>query len=98
MRTVPAGRSRSSVSDASLSSISSNAGRSVSISRSPASVGDTLLVVRVSSRSPSFASSRRIEWLSADCEMPSFAAALVKLRSSATARNMARLPNSSRRI
>ena len=73
---VPAGRSRSSVSAASLASISSSAGRSVSISRSPASVGATLRVVRVSRRRPSLASSRRIAWLSADWEMPSFAAAL----------------------
>ena len=49
--------------------------------RSPASVGATLRVVRVSSRSPSRSSSPRMVWLSADCETPSFAAALVKLRS-----------------
>lgn len=42
-------------------SISSKAGRSVSIRRSPASVGATLLVVRVRSRRPSLASSRRRE-------------------------------------
>ena len=51
--------------------------------RSPASVGETLRVVRVSSRSPSRASSPRMVWLSADCETPSLAAALVKLRSRA---------------
>ena len=64
-------------------------------SRSPASVGDTLRVVRVSSRTPSRASSPRMVWLSADCETPSFAAALVKLRSRATAtkaRRSSRLP------
>jgi aryl-alcohol dehydrogenase-like predicted oxidoreductase len=50
IRIVPAGLSRSSLSAASLASISSSAGRRVSISRSPASVGATLRVVRV--RSP----------------------------------------------
>jgi len=43
-------------------------------------------VVRVSSRSPSRACSPLIVWLNADWEIPSFAAALVKLRSCATAR------------
>lgn len=54
-------------------------------SRSPASVGATLRVDRVSRRSPSLASRLRIVWLSADCETPSCAAALVKLRAFATA-------------
>jgi hypothetical protein len=58
--------------------------------RSPASVGETLRVVRIRSRTPSRASSPRIVWLSADCETPSFAAAFVKLRSLATARKTRR--------
>ena len=53
-------------------------------------VGATLRVVRVRSRSPSRSSSPRIVWLNADCETPSRAAALVKLRSLATARNASR--------
>src|SRR6185312_13374244 len=43
-------------------------------------------------------SRRRIEWLSADAETPSLAAARVKLLSSATTANAARLPQSSRSI
>ena len=81
MRMVPAGFSRSSLSAASSASISSNRGPTVASRRSPASVGATLRVVRVSSRSPSRSSSPRMVWLSADCDTPSCAAALVKLRS-----------------
>src|SRR5258708_18327297 len=43
-------------------------------------------------------SRRRIVWLSADGDTPSLAAARVKLRSSATTANAARLPQSSRFI
>jgi hypothetical protein len=43
-----------------------SAGLNVPSSLSPASVGATLLVVRVSRRTPIRASSRRIVWLSAD--------------------------------
>ena len=85
MRMVPAGFSRSSLSAASSPSISSKRGPTVRSSRSPASVGATLRVVRVRSRSPSRSSSPRIVWLSADCDTPSFAAAFVKLPSRATA-------------
>jgi hypothetical protein len=49
-------------------------------------VGETLRVVRVSRRTPRRSSSPRMMWLSADCVMPSLAAARVKLRSRATAR------------
>src|SRR6266516_459886 len=55
--------------------------------RSPASVGETLRVVRVNNRTPKRLSSCLMVWLSADCETPSFAAALVKLRSCPTAMN-----------
>ncbi len=72
MRMVPAGLSRNSLKAASSASISSNARAERRASRrSPASVGATLRVVRVSSRSPSRASSPRTVWLSADCETPS---------------------------
>ena len=50
----------------------------------------TLRVVRLSSRSPSRASSPPTVWLSADWETPSWAAARVKLRSRATARKASR--------
>lgn len=63
--------------------------------RSPASVGATLRVVRMSSRIPIRASSRLMVWLRVDWAIPSFAAALVKLRSSATARNHRRSLNCS---
>jgi threonine dehydrogenase-like Zn-dependent dehydrogenase len=53
--------------------------------RSPASVGETLRVVRVRSRTPSRSSSSRMVCLSADCDTRSFATALVKLRSRPTA-------------
>jgi hypothetical protein len=49
-----------------------------------ASVSATLRVVRASRRRPSRSSSARTEWLSADCETPSCAAARVKERSRAT--------------
>jgi len=87
---VPAGFSRSSLSAESSESICSNLGPTVRSRRSPASVGATLRVVRVNSRKPSRSSRPRMVWLSADCETPSCAAARVKLRSRATARNAMR--------
>ena len=66
MRMEPAGFSRSSLSAASSNSISSKRGPTVRSRRSPASVGATLRVVRVSSRSPSRVSRPRTVWLSAD--------------------------------
>ena len=65
--------------------MSAKRGATVRSRRSPASVGATFRVVRVRSRIPSFASRLRIVWLRADCDTPSFVAARVKLRSSATA-------------
>ena len=85
IRMVPAGFSRSSLSPSSSASISSNRGPTVLSRRSPAAVGATLRVVRVKSRTPRRASSSRMVWLNADCDMPSFAAAFVKLRSRPTA-------------
>ena len=66
--------------------------------RSPASVGETLRVVRVRSLRPRRASSARMVWLSADCETPSLAAAFVKLRSRPTARKASRSSRFPRRI
>jgi hypothetical protein len=62
----------------------------VATSFSPASVGATLRVVRVSNRTPKRSSSARIVWLRAEGDTPSCAAARVKLRSRATARKAAR--------
>jgi len=57
IRTVPAGFSLSSLTAASSASISSSRGATVCSRRSPASVSETLRVVRVRSRMPSRASS-----------------------------------------
>lgn len=54
------------------------------IQQSPSAVGETLRVIRVSRRTPSRVSRARIEWLRPDWDIPSSAAALVKLRSRAT--------------
>ena len=69
----------------SSASISSKRGATFTNGRSPASVVETLRGVRVSSRRPSLVSSARMVWLNADWDTPSCAAALVKLRSRATA-------------
>src|SRR5882672_7411762 len=63
------------------------AGPACSKRRLPAAVSATLRVVRESNVTPSFASSWRTAWLSADGEIPSSDAALAKLRRRATARN-----------
>ncbi len=65
---------------------------------SPASVGVTLRVVRVSSRTPSLVSNPRSVWLRAEGETPSRAAARVKLRSRATATKAARSSRPARGI
>ena len=98
MRIVRAGLSRSSLKEETPVSIAAKAGPIVRNKRSPASVTATLRVVRASNRSPSRVSSRRTVWLNADCDVPSFAAALVKLPSSATAMKANRSPASSRCI
>ena len=67
--------------------MSTIAGRNRACNCSPASVCATLRVVRDNSRTPISSSSARIAWLTADGETPSFFAARVKLRSSATVRN-----------
>src|SRR4051794_18263664 len=67
------------------------AGRSRASSCSPDSVGATLLVVRDSRRTPMCSSSPRIAWLMADGDTPWRLAAFVKLRSSATVTNAARM-------
>jgi hypothetical protein len=51
-------------------------------------VAATLRVVRESNRTPISSSTSRIAWLTADGVMPSRFAAFVKLRSSATVRNV----------
>ena len=84
MRTEPAGLSRSAVSASSSDSISSKRFPMACSNRSPAGVGDTLRVVRVSSRISSRSSNALIAWLSADWVTPSTAPARVKLPSRAT--------------
>ena len=98
MRIVPAGLTRSSLSEASPTAMVSSAGPSAFSSCSPACVGATRRVVRVSRRTPSRVSSRRTVWLSADWEVPSLAAARVKLCSSATVAKAFRSASSSRCI
>src|SRR6267154_293205 len=71
-------------------------GRSRSSKRSPASVSETLRVVRFSKRTLRRSSSWRIEWLSADGVTPSRNAAARKLSSSATAMNAVRSARSPR--
>lgn len=68
------------LADACVSAPSSwpSAGPALSISWRPASVGDTLRVVRVSSATPSCSSSCRTAWLTADGETPSSRAAALK--------------------
>ncbi len=85
MRMLPAVFEPSSLTAATSASISSKRGARVSSNRSPASVGSTLRVVRVSNRTPIRVSRSRIVWLSADWDTPILAAARVKLRSRATA-------------
>ena len=84
MRTVPIGFLRRSVAASNSASISSKRCAVLSNRRAPASVTETLRVVRVSSRTSMRASSARTEWLSADGDTPSCAAARVKLPSRAT--------------
>ena len=98
MRMVPAGFSRNSPSAASSASMPSKCGPMRASSRSPASVGATLRVVRVSSRTPRRSSSPAMVWLSADCDTPSPAAARVKLRARATAKKAVRSESVSRAI
>ena len=90
MRTFPAGLPRISPSTSSSASMSPKRWSITRNRRSPASVVETLRVVRFSSLSASRASSARTVWLRADCETPCRAAARVKLPSRTTAANAAR--------
>src|ERR1700722_19971665 len=84
------GRWRSWFKSSSAPAIWSIAGRSRSSRRRPASVTDTLRVVRFNKRTLRRSSSCRIEWLSADGVTPSCDAAARKLKRSATATNAVR--------
>src|SRR6516164_8449835 len=66
--------------------------------RRPASVRETLRVVRFNNRTPMRSSKCRIVWLSAEGVTPRREAAARKLRLSATATNAARSARSARRI
>ena len=98
IRTVPAGLSRKAMSAAISASISAMRGASDWNRRSPASVGATLRVVRVSRRMPSRASSRLIVWLSVDCDVPKLRRGLGEAPLLATARNHSKSFMSSRCI
>ncbi|MNI46631.1 hypothetical protein D3C73_1011040 [compost metagenome] len=85
--TVPRGTPRSSSTARIASSIDAIAGRSFPARRSPASVRDTLRVVRLNRRAFNRCSRALIVWLIAEGVMFSSAAAARKLRCPATARN-----------
>jgi hypothetical protein len=87
-RTRPAGLFRDLETWPSASRISVNAGWIRLSKCSPEIVAATLRVVRESNRTPISSSTSRIAWLTADGVMPSRFAAFVKLRSSATVRNV----------
>jgi hypothetical protein len=87
-RTRPAGLFRDLETWPTASRISDNAGWTRLSKCSPGRVGATLRVVRDSNRTPISSSRSRIAWLTADGLMPSRFAAFVKLRSSATVRNV----------
>jgi hypothetical protein len=78
------------LSEPSSASISCRRGAMALSSRAPASVVDTLRVVRVRRRMPSRASRASIAWLNPERDKPSCAAAFVKLRSRATTTNACR--------
>jgi len=96
IRTSPFGASPSKRSSSILERIMPSPGRRAASSFSPASVVDTRREVRFSSLMPTWPSSRRTAWLTADCDRSRCAAARVKLFSSATTMNRARSLNSSR--
>jgi hypothetical protein len=97
-RTVPDGLPRRAPTASTPEAMSSSAGRSDRSNVSPASVVDTERVVHDRSRTPSRSSKAFMAWLNADCDMPSSAAARVKLPCSATAAKAARSYRSSRYI
>src|SRR5579885_1518749 len=84
MRSCPAGVLRKSLTESRTAWKSSSTGLRRARSRSPASVGATLRVVRFSRRTPSFSSSPRMVSLNLERETPSCSAALAKLRCAAT--------------
>lgn len=91
---VPTGRSRNVFTTSSAACTSLSAGVSRASRRSPASVGDTLRVVRCSSRTPNCASSRRTASLSPDALASASRAASRKPFARATATNAFRSPRS----
>src|SRR3569833_3905604 len=93
-RSIPAGRSRNTLTTTSAASTPSSAGASPSIKRAPASVGVTLRVVRWSRRTPNLSSRRRTASLRADALAPLARAASRKPRACATARKAFRSPRS----
>src|ERR1700676_3280080 len=91
---VPVGLSLNPFKTSIAASISLNNGVSFSMRRSPASVGATLRVVRLSKRSSSFDSRRRTAMLRLEAETPLIRAASRKPPARATETNTARSLNS----
>lgn len=89
-RKVPVGLSRKAFTASSAPSTSASTGARRSMSRSPASVGVTLRVVRLSRRTPIRASSRRTAVLRAEGDTPRATAAPRKPRARATAMKASR--------
>src|ERR1700739_3174017 len=85
VRSVPAGVSRWLPARAIASLIWPSAGATPETNCAPASVSETLRVVRWNRRTPSFASSAAMAWLNAERDMPSSVAAARKPRWRATA-------------
>jgi hypothetical protein len=85
IRSRPLGVSRNWFTVSTASAISRRAGWMRPRKCSPASVSETLRVVRLKSRTPSRRSMPAIEWLSDDGDTPSSPAAPRKLRRAATA-------------
>src|SRR5580658_11017039 len=85
MRREPHGRSPKEATSSSAVCRSCRVGPRRANNRSPASVGATLRVVRLSRRTPRLRSSVRITWLSDEADRPSSSAAFLKLRWAETA-------------
>ena len=90
MRSVPDAFPRRAATTSTTEAISPSAGRKERSTVAPASVVATERVVRDRSRTPSRSSRAFMAWLKADWEMPSSAAARVKLPCSATTAKAAR--------
>ena len=98
MRRVPTILPLAAAASATAASISRIIGAMRSWRRDPAAVGATLRVVRLSSSTPSRASSWRMIWLRAEGDRPRWSAARAKLARSTTATKAFNSANSDPRI